>query len=99
MIKKTKATMHRGSPRVWLQGAPEMTAAGFTAKARYSITYNADNITLIIAADGKRGVSDCARGAVLDIGGKKLRAYDFTGGVNWQFMQNKIVITQGVKLC
>ena len=91
----SKATMHRGAPRARIKSAPNhpMLAAGFTPRARYNVEYLKDNVVLTLASDGKRGVSDCARGAILDIGGKKMRAYDFEHGINWNFQLGKITIT------
>ena len=93
--KQTKATKHRKNWRLWLQSCDLMIAAGFEPNARYSIDYGKNSITLTLDENGKRKVSDTARGATLDLNNSKLAPYDFTNGVHWQFSDGVIVIREG----
>ena len=77
--KTTQATTHRGNARLWLQNAPEML----------------QSIVLRLASDSEsklRKVSATARGATLDINNSKLRAYDFSHGIRWIFLDGQINI-------
>jgi len=48
---------------------------------------------LRLASEGKlRKVSATARGATLDINNSKLRAYDFSHGIRWHFLDGQITI-------
>jgi len=91
--KTTQATTHRGNARLWLQNAPEMLQSGFVPNATYSTDYLPSGIVLRLASEGKlRKVSATARGATLDINNSKLRAYDFTHGIRWHFLDGQITI-------
>ena len=94
-IKTTQVTAHRGNQRLWLQNAPEMLESGFLPNATYSTEYLADCIVLrlAIASECKvRKVSATARGATLDINNNKLKAYDFSNGIKWSFLDGQINI-------
>ena len=92
--KITQATTHRGNARLWLQNAPEMLQAGFVPNATYSTDYLPSGIVLRLASDESklRKVSATARGATLDINNSKLRAYDFSHGIRWIFLDGQINI-------
>jgi hypothetical protein len=93
--KITQVTAHRGNQRLWLQNAPEMLECGFLPNATYSTDYLPNGIVLrlAIASECKvRKVSATARGATLDINNNKLRAYDFTHGIRWHFLDGQITI-------
>ena len=91
--KITQVTAHRGNQRLWLQNAPEMLECGFLPNATYSTEYLPSGIVLRLASEGKlRKVSATARGATLDINNSKLRAYDFSHGIRWHFLDGQITI-------
>jgi hypothetical protein len=78
--KTTQVTAHRGNQRLWLQNAPEMLADCIVLR-------------LAIASECKvRKVSATARGATLDINNNKLKAYDFSNGIKWSFLDGQINI-------
>ena len=92
--KTTQMTMHRGNQRLWLQNVPEMLECGFISHAQYRTDYLADSIVLILTTEGKtRHVAATARGATLDINNNKLKAYDFSKGIKWSFLDGQINIT------
>ena len=94
--KITQVTAHRGNQRLWLQNAPEMLESGFLPNSTYSTEYLADSIVLrlAIASECKvRKVSSTTRGATLDINNNQLKAYDFTHGIRWSFLDGQINIT------
>tara|TARA_R110002073_G_scaffold4331_1_gene28567 strand:+ start:499 stop:831 length:333 start_codon:yes stop_codon:yes gene_type:complete len=93
--KTTQVTAHRGNQRLWLQNVPEMLESGFLPNSTYSTEYLADSIVLrlAIASECKvRKVSATARGATLDINNNKLKAYDFSNGIKWSFLDGQINI-------
>ena len=93
-MKHTKATIHRKQWRLWLQGDAQMAEAGFKANARYSVDYGDKQITLTLADDGKRKVSDTARGATIDLNNNALAKYNFSQGAVWRFVNGAIIITE-----
>jgi|TARA_R110000823_G_scaffold225803_2_gene353555 hypothetical protein len=95
-IKTTQVTMHRGNQRLWLQNASEMLESGFLPNSTYSTEYLADSIVLRLAIASEcrvRKVSATARGATLDINNNRLKAYDFSNGIKWHFLDGQINIT------
>ena len=91
-IKRTSVTHHRGNNRAWLEPCKEMIQAGFTAKARYDIDYNEDSVVLRLNPEGKRGVSNTARGPILDLCNRKMNKYNLEGGIQWIIADSVITI-------
>lgn len=91
-IKRTSVTHHRGNNRAWLEPCKEMVQAGFIAKARYNIEYNDDSVVLRLNPEGKRGVSNTARGPILDLCNRKMNKYNLEGGIQWIIADSVITI-------
>ena len=91
----TKMTMHRGNKRAWLQfngNHPATTVSGFIANARYNTEFKSDSIILKLHKDGKRKVSNTARGSTLDISSKANAPYNWDNGIVWTFTPDTITI-------